>query len=138
MSESKNHIGDAHKPNAKALLATQTVAMPKDANAAGDIFGGWLVSQMDLAGATLAESISEGRVVTVAIDQMVFLKPVPVGALVSCYVELIKIGRTSLKIKIDVLAAKQKINKSEHVAEGIFTFVAIDKEGKPRAVEQKS
>jgi acyl-CoA thioesterase YciA len=119
-----------------ATLATQVVAQPKDANAAGDIFGGWLVSQMDLAGAVLAESTAEGRVATVAIDQMVFIAPVAVGALVSCYTDLVHVGNTSMKIRIDVFAAT-KINQPVRVAEGLFTFVALDKQGKPRPVKRK-
>lgn len=125
------------KPNEKAILAIQVAAQPKDANAAGDIFGGWLVSQMDLAGAMLAECTAEGRVATVAIDKMVFIAPVAVGSIVSCYAELVQVGTTSMKIRIDAFAAVHMIDQSEHVAEGYFTFVALDEQGKPRPVYKK-
>jgi acyl-CoA thioesterase YciA len=124
-------------PNPNSILATQVVAQPKDVNAAGDIFGGWVVSQMDLAGAVLAETTANGRVATVAIDQMEFIAPVAVGALVSCYTELAQVGNTSMKIRIEVFAAK-RLNHAERVAQGLFTFVALDKNGKPRSVYQQS
>src|SRR3990167_4471859 len=78
-------------------LALQTIAMPRDANYLGDIFGGWLLSQMDLAGAVLARRAAKGRIATVAVDSMMFLRPVPVGAVVSCYVRLLGIGRSSMQ-----------------------------------------
>ncbi|MEJ2668979.1 MAG: acyl-CoA thioesterase [Gammaproteobacteria bacterium] len=116
-------------------LAIQVVAQPKDVNAAGDIFGGWLVSQMDLAGAILAERLAAGRVATVAIDNMVFIAPVAVGALVSCYTTLIKIGNTSVRIQIDVFATTSPHNTPTPVASGHFTFVALDHNGRPRPVQ---
>lgn len=122
------------QPSENAILAIQVIAQPKDANAAGDIFGGWLVSQMDLAGAMLAESTAEGRVATVAIDKMEFIAPVAIGALVSCYAELIKVGSSSMKIRIEVFSSGSKIGQSERVADGYFTFVALDNNGKPRPV----
>ena len=114
-------------------LALQTIAMPKDANYLGDIFGGWLLSQMDLAGAVLARRTARGRIATVAVDSMVFLRPVPVGAVVSCYARMMTIGRSSMQIMVevwvgDVASAQQK------VTEGKFTFVAIDEQGRTRAV----
>ena len=83
-------------------LALQTIAMPADANWNGDIFGGWLVSQMDLAGAVSARRTARGRVATVAIDSMAFLRPVPIGSVVSCYTQLLEIGRSSMKILVEV------------------------------------
>lgn len=126
------------QPNENAILAIQVAAQPKDANAAGDIFGGWLVSQMDLAGAMLAESTAEGRVATVAIDKMVFIAPVAVGALVSCYTELVQVGSTSMKIRIEVFSSVSKFGQSQRVADGYFTFVALDENGKPRPVYKES
>ena len=115
-------------------LATQLVAQPKDVNAAGDIFGGWLVSQMDLAGAVMAQRLAKGRVATVAIDDMVFKAPVAVGSLVSCYATLIRIGKTSLRIQIDVFATVRHHINPAPVASGHFTFVALDENGRPRPV----
>lgn len=85
-------------------ITIQTLAMPADTNPNGDVFGGWLVSQMDLAAGVLAKRVSQGRVVTVAINSMTFLKPVHVGDVISCYAKLLKTGRTSMTIDIDVWA----------------------------------
>lgn len=121
MSESK----------ARGELVIRTLAMPKDTNANGDIFGGWLVSQMDLGGAILAKQISRQRVVTVAIEKITFLRPVNVGDVVCCYAELLKIGRTSMTIQIDAWAIPNEGTERVQVTSGIFTFVAIDASGRP-------
>ena len=89
-------------PQPIGTLAIQTIAMPQSANWNGDIFGGWLVSQMDLAGAVTARKKARGRVATVAIDSMAFLRPVPVGAVVSCYTQLQDVGRSSMQILVEV------------------------------------
>lgn len=115
-------------------LTIQTVAMPADTNANGDIFGGWLVSQMDAAAGVLAKKTCKGRTVTVAIDSMSFLKPVHVGNLVSCHVELIKIGVTSMTLGVEVWCDELSSGSSYLVTKGTFVFVAIDDEGKPRPV----
>lgn len=114
-------------------LALQTIAMPKDANYHGDIFGGWLLSQMDLAGAVLARRTAHGRVATVAVDSMVFLRPVPVGAVVSCYARMLQIGRSSMQILVEVWVGDRH-DEQQKVTEGKFTFVAIDEQGRTRAV----
>ena len=114
-------------------LALQTIAMPADANWNGDIFGGWLVSQMDLAGAVTARRTARGRVATVAIDGMAFLRPVPIGSVVSCYTQLQDIGRTSMKILVEVWIGDHNENLAK-VTEGQFTFVAIDGTGHTRPV----
>ena len=114
-------------------LAIQTIAMPADANWNGDIFGGWLVSQMDLAGAVCARKAAEGRVATVAIDGMSFLRPVPIGAVVSCYTEITHTGRTSLKIRVEAWIRADK--QQAKVTEGLFTFVAIDDDGASRPID---
>ncbi len=116
-------------------LVLQTVAMPKDANAAGDIFGGWLVSQMDLGGAVLAQRCARNRVSTVAIDAMVFLKPVYIGDLVGCYATVLKTGRSSISVKIKVFAHRMRYGTCEQVTEGTFTFVALDEAGKPKRID---
>ena len=113
----------------------RTVAMPADTNPAGDIFGGWLVGQMDLAGSTLATRVSDGRTATVAIDQMTFHKPVYVGDEVSCYTELEKIGDTSMTINVVSTVRRQKDESPVTVTEGVFTYVALDEDGEPRPVE---
>ncbi len=117
-------------------LALQTIAMPKDANANGDIFGGWLVSQMDLACGVTARKIAQGRVVTVSIDTMTFLVPVKIGAIISCYTIIEKIGHSSMKMKIEVCSLFPEKEKSTEVkvTEGTFTFVAIDNNGKSRPI----
>lgn len=115
-------------------ITIQTLAMPADTNANGDIFGGWLVSQMDLAAGVLAKKLARGRVATVAINSMTFLKPVHVGDVVSCHVELTKRGTTSMTIAVEVWAEPATSTGRFRVTEGTFVFVAIDAEGKPRQV----
>ncbi len=117
-------------------LALQTVAMPKDTNAAGDIFGGWLVSQMDIAGAITASKFAGGRVATVAIDGMSFMVPVKVGSLISCYTEILSVGRSSIQIQVEVWTDNLHNNEAKHkVTEGTFVFVAIDGNGNTRAIQ---
>ncbi|TNE78184.1 MAG: acyl-CoA thioesterase [Gammaproteobacteria bacterium] len=115
-------------------LTLQTIAMPKDTNANGDIFGGWLMSQMDLGSAILAQRVAKGRVATVAISEMSFLRPVPVGAIVSCYCDLTSIGRSSMSIKVEVWINIESTNEPAKVTEGQFVFVAIDEQGNTRTV----
>lgn len=115
--------------------AIRVVAMPADTNANGDIFGGWLLSMMDLAAGTVGSQRSKGRVATIAIDGMTFHRPVQVGDTVSVYADLVSVGRTSMKI--DVTAWRRSRNGLEHhkVTHAIFTFVAIDDQGRPRPVD---
>ena len=120
-------------PQPQGTLALQTIAMPENANWNGDIFGGWLVSQMDLAGAVTARARAKGRVATVAIDSMAFLRPVPVGAVVSCYTRMQDIGRSSMQILVEVWIVEDN-GELAKVTEGHFTFVAIDQNGRTRAV----
>ncbi|MES2662945.1 MAG: acyl-CoA thioesterase [Pseudomonadota bacterium] len=135
MTQEKNTAADHEQdPQPVGELCLQTIAMPANTNAMGDIFGGWLVAQMDLAGSVLATRVAEGRVVTVAIDRMMFIAPVSVGSLVSCYTKLIKIGRTSLQILVEVWATPAIAPQRVKVTEGLFTFVAIDENRRTRAV----
>ena len=120
----------------KGELAIQTLAMPANTNANGDIFGGWLVSQMDLAAGVLAKKVACGRVATVSIHSMSFLKPVHVGDVISCYVSLQKVGRTSMTINVEVWVLPAAQSAIYQVTEGVFVFVAIDKDGKPRVVPE--
>ena len=114
----------------------RTVAMPRDANAGGRIFGGWTLGQMDLAGASLAAERSEGRVATVAVEAMRFLRPVDVGDEVSCFCTLEREGDTSMVVRIETWARGRGHGRHpEKVTEGVFTYVALDDDGKPRAFE---
>lgn len=117
-------------------LALQTVAMPADTNANGDIFGGWLVSLMDKATGIEAKRRARSRVVTVAIDSLIFLKPVNVGDTVTCYAELVKVGRTSMQFNVEVWTTSFIEEHAKKVAAGLFTFVAIDGTGKPHPVDR--
>ena len=111
----------------------RTIAMPRDTNAGGAIFGGWTLSQMDLACGSFAAEHAGGRVATIAIEAMRFLRPVAVGDEVSCYCSLDKAGDTSVVVKIETWARGRGRGKAaEKVTEGVFTFVAIDDEGNPR------
>jgi len=120
----------------QGMLTSRTVAMPRDTNTHGDIFGGWLMSQMDLAGGVAAGQRAKGRIVTVAVEKMVFHLPVKVGNVVSCYADVKKVGRTSITVKIEVWAQRHDdLDEPAKVTEGIFTYVALDKNRRPRAVK---
>jgi acyl-CoA thioesterase YciA len=114
----------------------RTIAMPADANAYGDIFGGWLMSQMDLAAGNLAARVSHGRCVTVSVDGMSFLLPVKVGDEVSVYCTLEATGRSSMKIAVEAWRRARITEEEYRVTKAIFTFVAIDESGKPRAIKK--
>lgn len=124
------------KPNGELVM--QALAMPNATNPNGDIFGGWILSQMDLAGGVVAKRIAQSRAVTIAINAMSFKKPVHVGDLVGCYVTLVKIGNTSVTVNIEVWAEKMaSTNTSKHkVTEGRFVYVAIDETGKAKTITQ--
>ncbi len=112
----------------------RTVAMPRDTNASGAIFGGWTLSQMDLAGGTFAAHQAKGRVATVSVEAMRFLRPVAVGDEVSCYCVLEHKGGTLVAVKIETWARDRAGSAPEKVTEGVFTYVALDKDGKPRGL----
>jgi acyl-CoA thioesterase YciA len=114
--------------------ALRTIAMPADANAYGDIFGGWVLSQMDLAGGSLAVQRARGRAATVAITGMTFHLPIFVGDEVSCYSTIAKIGRTSITINVESWARRHKGGERVKVTEGTFTYVAIGEDRRPRPV----
>jgi len=112
------------------------VPMPSDTNAAGDIFGGWIMSQVDIAGSVVAHRAANGRVVTVAVNEFQFHQPVYVGDLVSCYAEVVKTGRTSLTVFVEVFAERRRMSEDcIKVTEATVTYVAIDESGRPRAVK---
>ena len=114
----------------------RTVPQPADMNGNGDIFGGWVLSQMDIAGGTLAARVAHGRVATVAITAMTFVQPIKVGDLVSIYGEVTKIGRTSITIELETVVQRRLEDIDRRVTHGTFVFVAIDEEGRPRSVPQ--
>jgi acyl-CoA thioesterase YciA len=118
--------------------AIRVTAMPADANAYGDIFGGWLVSLMDSGAGLIAARRSKGRAVTVAMDGMQFLHPVKVGDEVSVYGEIVKIGRTSMTIAVEAWRRHRQEEEEVKVTEAIFTFVAVDASNKPRPVDEGS
>jgi acyl-CoA thioesterase YciA len=122
----------------RGTISLQTIAMPADANWNGDIFGGWLVSQMDLAGAVAARRRSHGRIATIAIDTMVFYRPVKIGDVLSCHTDIEKIGNTSMRIHIEVWETGDPCLVPTKVTEGLFTYVAIDDTGKPRSVPSEA
>ncbi len=124
--------GEAAPPTGEPAI--RVVAMPADTNANGDIFGGWLVSMMDLAAGTVASQHSKGRTATIAMDGMTFHRPVKVGDLVSVYAELLSVGRTSMKIDVTAWRQSRSGLEREKVTHATMTFVAIDDEGRPRAV----
>lgn len=126
--------GHDEDPTPSGNLVLQTLSMPADTNPYGDIFGGWLMSQMDLGGAILAQEIAKGRVTTVAVGSMVFLRPVPVGATVSCYANPIEVGRTSIRTLIEVWIKDCRTSETAKVTEGEFVYVAIDDNGRTRPV----
>ena len=118
-------------------LLIRTMAMPKDTNANGDIFGGWIMSQMDIAGAILAKEVAKGRTVTIAVNGMKFLKPVKVGDVVCCYGRIIKKGTTSVTLELEVwvrpvLRETEETCPRFKVTEAAFVYVAIDDEGNKR------
>ncbi|NVJ91020.1 MAG: acyl-CoA thioesterase [Methylocystaceae bacterium] len=114
--------------------AIRTLAMPGDTNPNGDIFGGWVMAQMDLAGGITAGWRAQGRVATVGVEAMSFLKPVKVGDVVCVYTDIVHEGNTSMSIKIELWALRRASLLREKVTEGIFTFVAIDDDGKKRSL----
>jgi len=123
-------------PDGDMLL--RTLAMPADTNPNGDIFGGWIMSQMDIGGGILAKEIASGRIVTVAVDGMTFHHPVQVGDVVCCYGKCTRIGTTSMTIKLEVWV-KPVLREADGarycVTEAVFTYVAIDEQGTPRKVQ---
>jgi acyl-CoA thioesterase YciA len=115
-------------------LTVRLIAMPADTNANGDIFGGWVLSQMDQAGGIAAVERAQGRVVTIAVEAMTFIRPVKVGDVLCVYTAIERVGRTSMKIHIEAWARRFRTHVREKVTDASFTFVAIDENGRPRPV----
>ncbi len=116
----------------------RAIAMPSDTNPAGDIFGGWLMAQMDLAAGNAAARRARGRCATVSVDGMSFLSPVQVGDEVSLYARVMSVGRTSMKIAVEAWRPPREHDEVMRVTQAIFTFVAIDADGRPRPVPQET
>ena len=117
-------------------LCIRTLAMPADTNQNGDIFGGWLLSQMDVAGGIFAAKTAKSRTVTVAIDAMNFRKPVYVGDVVSVHANVVRVGRTSITVHLEAWVLRRRENCSILVTDGNFTYVSIDDQGRPQAVQR--
>jgi acyl-CoA thioesterase YciA len=117
-------------------LCIRTLAMPADTNANGDIFGGWLLSQMDVGGGVFASKVARSRTVTVAIEAMNFRKAVYVGDLVSVYANLVRVGRTSLTVHLEAWALRRRELLPILVTDGNFTYVSIDDNGRPQAIQR--
>ncbi len=111
------------------------IAMPADTNPSGDIFGGWLMSMMDMAGGNIAYRRAGGRVATVAVDKIEFHRPVAVGDVVSCFGEVVRVGNTSLTVAVSAWVQARQGGEEVKVTEGLFTFVALDRKGDPRPVD---
>ncbi len=122
---------DVSTKEPKGQLAIRTVAMPADTNPSGNIFGGWVVSQMDLAGATVCRKLTPHTVVTVAIEAMEFIAPIHVGDFVCCYAEVTKTGNTSITVNIETWAVPAGTDKRHQVTSGVFVYVAVDAKFKP-------
>jgi len=112
----------------------RVVPRPGDINANGHIFGGWVLSQMDIAAGIVASRRAQGPVATVAIDAMEFLAPILLHDLISVYAEVERVGRTSMAIRIEVVATRERGTKEVKVTEGVFTFVALDENARPRPI----
>jgi acyl-CoA thioesterase YciA len=116
----------------------RTVPQPADMNGNGDIFGGWVLSEMDVAGGVLAAKVAKGRVATVAITAMTFVQPIKVGDMVSIYGDVAKIGRSSITIDLETVVQRRHESTEIRVTHGTFVFVAIDEEGRPRSIAKEA
>ncbi len=119
-------------------VALRVVPMPSDANYTGDIFGGWIMSQADIAGSVPALRLARGRIATVAVNSFTFKQPVLIGDLVSFYAEIVRVGRTSITVDVEVYAERRALNEVVKVTEATLTYVAVDDQRRPRPVNQES
>jgi len=128
------HIQENAANGPRGDLCIRTLAMPADTNANGDIFGGWLLSQMDVGGGVFASKVAKSRTVTVAIEAMNFRKAVYVGDLVSVHANLVRIGRTSVTVHLEAWVVRRRETRPILVTDGNFTYVSIDDDGRPRVI----
>jgi acyl-CoA thioesterase YciA len=132
----QNTDQDGAEREPRGSLSTRTLAMPADTNQYGDIFGGWLLGQMDIAGGIFAAAIARGRTATIAVDAMTFRKPVFVGDVMCIYIDLIRIGTTSITVHVEAWVIRRNASTRVLVTDGNFTYVALDDERRPRAIER--
>jgi acyl-CoA thioesterase YciA len=134
MTETAREARRSENPEPRGVLTVRVSAMPADTNANGDIFGGWVLSRMDQAGGIAAVERAQGRVVTIALDAMTFIRPVRVGDVLEVYTEVESIGRTSMKVHVEAWARRFRTIEHEKVTDATFTFVAIGDDGRPRPI----
>ena len=139
MTETKEsrEMPDPQTPGPRGELTVRTSAMPADTNANGDIFGGWVLSQMDQAGGIAGVDRAQGRVVTIALEAMTFIKPVKVGDVLCVYTEIEKVGRTSMRIHVEAWARRFLTGERVKVTDATFTFVAVDDAGRSRPIDAR-
>ena len=125
-------MSDQNEP--RGDLTIRTVAMPADTNPSGDIFGGWVLSQMDIAGGIAAAEKSKSRVVTVAVEAMTFIAPVKIGDVLCVYTTIERVGTTSISIVMEAWARRNRLEQREKVTEGKFVYVALDEKGHPKPI----
>jgi acyl-CoA thioesterase YciA len=136
MSQTRDVVAEAAQQEPCGELSIRTLAMPADTNQNGDIFGGWVLGQMDIAGGIFASKIARGRCVTIAVDAMTFRKPVFVGDVVCVYASSIRIGTTSITVRVEAWVIRRNETRRILVTEGNFTYVAVDANDRARPVEQ--
>jgi len=119
-------------------VVLRVVPMPSDANYTGDIFGGWIMSQVDIAGSIPALRLARGRIATVAVNSFIFKQPVLIGDLVSFYADIVRVGRTSITVDVEVYAQRRTLHEAVKVTEATLTYVAVDDERRPRPVNRES
>jgi acyl-CoA thioesterase YciA len=134
MTETAREARRSQNAEPRGVLTVRVSAMPADTNANGDIFGGWVLSRMDQAGGIAAVERAQGRVVTIALDAMTFIRPVRVGDVLEVYTEVESIGRTSMKVHVEAWARRFRVSVHEKVTDATFTFVAIGDDGVPRPI----
>ncbi|MGB9366644.1 MAG: acyl-CoA thioesterase [Xanthobacteraceae bacterium] len=134
MTETAREARRSESAEPRGVLTVRVSAMPADTNANGDIFGGWVLSRMDQAGGIAAVERAQGRVVTIALDAMTFIRPVRVGDVLEVYTEVESIGRTSMKVHVEAWARRFRVSVHEKVTDATFTFVAIGDDGRPRPI----
>ncbi|MEK9873336.1 MAG: acyl-CoA thioesterase [Betaproteobacteria bacterium] len=114
----------------------RVVPMPSDANYSGDIFGGWIMSQVDIAGSIPAAQLAKGRIVTIAVNSFLFKQPVMIGDLVSFYADVVRVGKTSITVDVEVFAQRRSLHEIVKVTEATLTYVAVDENRKPRVINR--
>jgi len=127
-------VDKSEQTETQGRLTTRTIAMPADTNPSGDIFGGWVLSQMDIAAGICAGQRAQARVVTASLDSMSFIRPVKVGDILGVYTDVVRVGRSSMDIHVEAWVRRGRIGQREKVTEATFKFVAIDEQGNPTPV----